>query len=158
MEGKVEQAAEYANRAMALAPNSALVLTQCSWAYVYNGESERTITCNSKARRLDPLDPRRGTTITAVGVAHFFARRFDECVQVMSRVVEENPTIMSAWRFLAAAHAHLGQSDLAQQAVARLLERQPSSTVTRIAKTSKFRHPWMVDLYLTGLRAAGLPE
>ncbi len=158
MEGKIEQGAEYANRAMALAPNSASVLTRCSWVYVFNGDSERAITCYSKARRLDPLDPLRATAMTAVGVAHFFARRFDECVQVMNRVVEENPTIMSAWRFLAAAHAHLGQSDLAQPAIAGLLERQPSSTITRTAKTSKFRYPWMVDLYLNGLRAAGLPE
>jgi adenylate cyclase len=158
MDGRVEQGAEYATRALSLSPNSAAVLTQCSWAFVFNGESEKTITCFNKARRLDPFDPRRTTAMTAVALAHFFAKRFDECIQIAQRVVEENPTNMSAWRFLAAAHAQRGDWDAAKRAVADVLARQPSSTVSRTAKTSRFRYGWMMDLYLDSLRLARLPE
>lgn len=158
MDGRVDKAAEYASRALTLTPNSAVVLTQCSWAFVYNGESERTIACFVKAQRLDPFDPRRTTAMTAVALAHFFAKRFDECIRVAERVVEENPTNMSARRFVAAAHAQLGYLEKAQSVVADILARQPSSTVSRTAKTSRFRYDWMSDLYLNSLRLAGLPE
>jgi adenylate cyclase len=73
-------------------------------------------------------------------------------------VVEENPTNMSAWRFIAAAQAQSGDLAAARRAVEELLARQPSSTVARTAKTSRFRYSWMIDLYLDGLRLAGLPE
>jgi adenylate cyclase len=158
MEGRVEHAAEYASRALTLAPNSAAVLTQCSWAFVFNGEPDKTIACFDKARRLDPLDPGRTTAMTAVALAHFFAKRFDECIQTAQRVVDENPTNMSAWRFIAAAQALRWDLAAARRAVEELLARQPSSTVARTAKTSRFRYSWMIDLYLDGLRLAGLPE
>jgi adenylate cyclase len=158
MDGRVEQAADYAIRALNFSANSAAVLTQCSWAFVYNGEFDRAIECFEKARRLDPLDPRRTTAMTAVALAHFLAGRTDECIQISRRVLDENPNNMSARRFLAAANAQKGDLEAARAAVASLLAQQPSSTISRTAKTSRFRHPWMVDLYLSALRKAGLPE
>ena len=38
-----------------------------------------------------------------------------------------------------------------------MLKHQPNSSRAR-SRLSSFRHPWMYDLYLEGLRKAGLPE
>src|SRR6185312_3675386 len=38
--GSLEQAVEYAERALDLNPNSAYVHTCCAWAFIYNGESD----------------------------------------------------------------------------------------------------------------------
>ena len=38
-----------------------------------------------------------------------------------------------------------------------LLSHQPNSSLAR-SRLSSFRHQWMYELYLDGLRKAGLPE
>jgi tetratricopeptide (TPR) repeat protein len=158
MGGNAEQAAEYANRALELSPNSAYVQTQSGWALVYSAETERAIECFTMARRLEPLDPRRYTTLTGMAAAHFFARRFDECIRIASRVVEEAPSVTVAWRFLAASYALNGQIGDARRTTAGLLARQPSASVRGLSKTTSYRFEWMRDLLVEGVHLAGLPE
>jgi adenylate cyclase len=87
----------------------------------------------------------------------FFDRRFEECVDWTSRVLEQQPTWVPALRYRAAALAHLGRMEEAKAVVERANHIQPSSTLTRMT-LYKFRHPWMIELYMGGLRLAGLPE
>ena len=62
-----------------------------------------------------------------------------------------------ARRHVAAALAHLGRVEEARAEIAEVLKRQPDLSLAR-SRLSSFRHPWMYDLYLEGLRKAGLPE
>ncbi len=158
MEGRVEQAIEYTNRALKCAPNSAPVLSSCAWALVYNAETEKSIECYSKARGISPFDPRRGDHVTCLAAAQFFSRRFEECIQSARRVLVEAPGNASARRFMAAGYVQTGDMTSAERTIAELMAFQPSSSISRTAKTSRFRHRWMIDLYLDSLRAAGLPE
>jgi adenylate cyclase len=155
--GKVDRACELAIRAVELHPNSAVVLTQCGWAFLYVGDLERAIEFFRIAQRLDPLYTSR-LYLPGMAAAHFFAKRFEDCERLSRQTVEETPSLTSAWRFLATSLVHLGRIEEARRAIARLLEVQPNSSVSRTAKTSKFRHEWMIKLYLDALRAAGLPE
>jgi hypothetical protein len=60
-----------------------------------------------------------------VGVAHFFAHRFTTAVGKLELAVQERPTVVFGYRFLAACYAHLGRLDDAHQVSVRLRQFAP---------------------------------
>jgi adenylate cyclase len=92
-----------------------------------------------------------------MAVAHFFGKRFEETVRLTRRILDDVPTHNIAHRYLAAALAHLGRLDEAAVVASAMLKGQPSWTL-RTARTATFQHAWMLELYVEGLRNAGLPE
>jgi adenylate cyclase len=92
-----------------------------------------------------------------LGLSWFFARRFEEAALWERRALAQKPGDHIAMRYLAASLAQLGRIEEAQQVVANLLKSQPNSSLSR-SRRSTFRHSWMMDLYIDGLRKAGLPE
>jgi adenylate cyclase len=155
--GEHQRATEYAERALTLHPNSAHVRAACGWSLIFAGEPAHARVHFEIARRLSPLDPREFLTLVAMASVSFFDRRFEECVDWTSRVLEQQPTWVPALRYRAAALAHLGRMEEAKAVVERANHIQPSSTLKRMT-LYKFRHPWMTELYMGGLRLAGLPE
>ena len=57
----------------------------------------------------------------------------------------------------AAALGHLGRLHEARVEIDKILALHPIATLAR-ARRASFRYDWMYDLYLEGLRKAGLPE
>jgi adenylate cyclase len=155
--GSHEKALDLAERALAIHPNSETVQRKCGWAFSHSGQSDRAIQHLETARRLSPTDPHRYFIEQGMVTAHFFARRYEECIACAQRVLAGTPSNTGARRFLAAALAHSGRAEEARRAVTELLERQPNASLTRSRKQA-FGHPWMSELYVEGLRKAGLPE
>ena len=153
----LEQAVEFADRALSLAPNSAPVLTFCGYTYNYAADFDRALSLLEKARRLSPRDPRGFVVHNQITVSHFFSRRFDAAIESGRRAVKLHPAYSSAWRYLAAALAHAGRVEEAREAIVALLKVQPNSTVG-LVKSLSWYHSWMIDLFVEGLRKAGLPE
>ena len=86
--------------------------------------------------------------------------RFDEAVAAAKKALRENPFILRenpftaiAYRCLASALVHLGREAEAREAAAGLLELEPSF---RISEWTAGR--WLAQIYIDGLRKAGLPE
>ena len=125
-------------------------------AYVNGGDSGKALEHFGAARRMNPQDSRT-FTFTGMCAAHFFARRFEECIRWGRMATGELSGANIARRHVAAALAHLDRTDEAKAEIAEVLKRQPSSSLAR-SRLSSFRYPWMYDLYLDGLRKAGLPE
>ena len=153
---RFEEGVELAERALTLHPNSVFVRIRAGIAYVNCGESEKALENFETARRMNPQDP-KALTFTGMCAAHFFARRFEDCIAWGRRAVSEASGTNIARRHVAAALALLGRIDEAKAEIAEVLKRQPTSSLAR-SRLSSFRHPWMYDLYLDGLRKAGLPE
>jgi adenylate cyclase len=153
----IDEAVEFADQAMSLSPHSAPVLTFCAVAYNFNGDFEKALSLAREAQRLSPRDPRGFIVLSQITTAYFFSLRFTEAVEWARRNLEQHPDFSPAWRFLASALAHQGRFAEAQEAVLALRKVQPNSTVSRSA-TTPYRHRWMVELYVDGLRKAGLPE
>jgi TolB-like protein len=153
---RFEEGVELAERAITLHPNSVFVRIRAGIAYVNCGESEKAIENFDMAWRMNPQDP-KALTFTGMCAAHFFARRFEDCIAWGRRAVTEASGTNIARRHVAAALALLGRTDEAKAEIAEVLKRQPTSSLAR-SRLSSFRHPWMYDLYLDGLRKAGLPE
>jgi adenylate cyclase len=155
--GSYERSEELAARALQLNPNSTQVRNYCGSAYCYGGDSDRAIEHLEAARRINPVDPRGFATMMSLGAAHFWAKRFEETVSWTRRVLVQHPNHSIAKRYLAASLAHLGRIEEARDVIADLLRSQPQSSLSRSRK-STFRYGWMMELYIDGLRKAGLPE
>ena len=155
--GNLDQAVEFADQALTLAPNSAPICSFCALTYNFNGEFEKALALLHLARRTSPLDPRAFAILSQIAHAHFFSRRFEDAVFWATRCIEQHPGFTPPRRYLASALAHLGRLREAKEAVCELLQVQPNSTLSLSAQ-NRWRYPWMVDLYVEGLRQAGLPE
>jgi adenylate cyclase len=154
-EGGMAQAKEFTRRAVAAHPMSALVRAQSGWVFAMAGGSDGAISDFDVARRLAPLDPPDYTKRTGLGVAHFFAKRFETAAETLQQVLAEAPSHNLARRYLAASLVYINRLDDAKAVMSDLLASQPSLSIERL-RLNRFGKPWMANLLATALRKAGL--
>ena len=146
-----------ADEALRLAPYSFQVRFNCGAAAAYGGRCDEAVSHHEAAIRLSPLDVLVYRVYAALAVPHFFAGRFDESIRWSRRALNEYPAIVITRRYLSAALALAGRIDEARIAMSELRRLQPNSCLALSAK-APFRHKWQLEMYLDGLRRAGLPE
>jgi adenylate cyclase len=96
-------------------------------------------------------------SLAGIGFALIELRRFNEAVAVSKKALRQNSSDGIAFRGLASALAHLGRDAEAREALARLLEIDPTYTMS--GRTSRVGKPNPnLKLLYEGLRKAGLPE
>jgi tetratricopeptide (TPR) repeat protein len=144
-------------RSLTLNSNGASAWAARGYIRVYLCETETAIGCFERASRLSPLDPELYRTATGIAFAHVVAQRFEAAAEAARHALQLNPRYPTATRILASACAHLGRVDAARQAVERLVELEPSLTVSTLIERSPRCGPAMQQ-YFDGLRLAGLPE
>ena len=149
LDGDYETAIDFIERAVASNPNDPVTWGLRGWIYKIAGQYE-------EARiRLSPLDHRINNNLGGIGLTLMELRRFDEAVAIFKKALRQNSSDGVAYRGLAAALAHLGRDAEARGAAARLLEVDPSFTVSGwIARGGQSNS----KLQIQGLRKAGLPE
>lgn len=155
--GSHERAEALAYEALRIAPNGTHVRVNCGVVFMYAGNSEEAIRHYEAAIRLSPLDPYLFRAQYGLAAAHFFAKRFEESVVWGRRAVAEYPSTSIARRYLCAALALGGRTEEAAIEVSNLLIIAPDSCLAR-SLGATYRHKWQLDLYVEGLRLAGLPE
>jgi tetratricopeptide (TPR) repeat protein len=149
------RAMELYDRAIALNPSSAQALTLRGFASA--GHSEEAIKLLRQARRLSPVDP-EAFTMSAMGFAYMMAGRFGEALDWTRRALRERPTFAPALRFQAVSLAELGRIEEARETVTRLLELEPNLTLAVLHRRAPIGNSRLMNLFLNGLRKAGLPE
>jgi TolB-like protein/class 3 adenylate cyclase len=112
------------------------------------GDLDTAIDHIERSQRLSPRDP-VGTQSLLVGVAHFFAHRFTTAVGNLELAVQERPTVVFGYRFLAACYAHLGRLDDAHQVSVRLRQFAPI-----LVEDMSWRRPEDRQLLMSGLQLA----
>ena len=148
-------ARELVERAVASNPNAAFAWGQRGWTYYVAGQPEEAIRSFERAIRLSPSDPLLFSTVAGMSAAFIGLDRFDEAVAAARKAIRENQTFVLAHLCLAAALAHLGREAEAREAVARLLEFKPDFYISEwVARDSR----WGAQIFIDGLRKAGLPE
>jgi adenylate cyclase len=153
--GDRESAIEMADRAVALNPNSFLAWSARGWAYLLAGQPEEAVRSFERAIRMSPVDPLLHRAFAALGIAFIELGRFDEAIVAGKKAVRQNPSYSPAYRCLVSAFAHLGRDAEAREAAARLLEVDPTFTISSwIARGGQSN----TKLLIEGLRKAGLPE
>ncbi|WP_312015148.1 adenylate/guanylate cyclase domain-containing protein [Bradyrhizobium lablabi] len=155
MVGDSESELEMADRAVALNPNSYLAWRGRGWVYEIAGQPEEAVQSFERAIRVSPVDPTLHTTFVGMGMALIELRRFDEAIVAGKKAQHQTPSYAGAYRCLASAFAHLGRGDEAREAAARVLETDPSFTISAMIARSRQAK---AKLWIEGLHKAGLPE
>ena len=93
-----------------------------------------------------------------IAVAHLAARRFEQAIEWADRALHDQPRLVPAMRVKTVANAHLGRLDAARAEVGRALAIDPKQTIAGFRAYAHFYAPELLELYVTGLRLAGLPE
>jgi adenylate cyclase len=156
--GDHDEGLELAHRAIALNGNSSAVCNWCGSALIFAGFFEEAIARYQEALVLDRFNTRDPSNFAGVAVGHFYLKNFDEAADWAKRGATRNPEHTTSFRYQAAALAHAGRLHEAREVVEALLVRQPNASLRRSREGNSLRHPWMRDLYVEGLRLAGLPE
>ena len=153
--GDFDTAIEMVDRAVASNPNAAFAWGLRGWTYRVAGKPEEAIRSFERAVRLSPFDPLLFVRLTGMGVAFVGLGRFDDAVAAAKKALSQNRTFAAAYRCLTTALAHLGREAEVKEAVAGLFELDPDFRISvRVTRGGGSR----LQLYIEGLRKAGLPE
>jgi adenylate cyclase len=144
---------ELVDRALALNPSFARAWFLRGVFSVWAGEPDLAIEQVETSLRLNPRD-RRGNYNWPLGIAHFFARRFDEALAKLLVAVQDTPAWPWPYRGLAACYAHMGRSDEARAVIVQL----QTLTTELLPHRLPFRKPEHRELLLSGLRLAAGKE
>ena len=151
-------AAAAVDRALALNPNAAHAWLFRGNIHAAGNQPEAAIEAIERARRLSPFDPYTFLYAVNIAIAHLAARRFEQAIEWADRALHDQPRLVSAMRVKAVANAHLGHLDAARAELSRMLGIDPEPTIAGFRVYAHFLAPEVLELYVAGLRLAGLPE
>jgi len=156
--GEAAMATTALDRALALNPNAAHAWLVRGNIHAWRNQPDAAIEAVERARRLSPFDPYSFFYAATIAAAHFAARRFEEAIEWADRALHDQPRLVTQMRVKVATNAHLGRLDEARAELSRLLAIDPKLTIAGFRENFHFAAPEVLELYVTGLRLAGLPE
>jgi adenylate cyclase len=148
-----DKAVYHQERALALNPNSDLIVVQQGELLTWLGRPEEGIDWIRRAMRLNPYHPERFWS--HLGRAQYTARGYADAIASFSRLTAPDHAHHA---FLAASSAQLGNRTAAVAHAREVLQRQPSFTAKAFVETLHYRRPADSEHVSQGLLKAGLPE
>jgi adenylate cyclase len=155
MVGDRESEIEMADRAVALNPNSHVAWICRGWVHRNAGLQEEAIRSFERAIRASPVDPLLHRLYIGMGMALIELGRFEEAIVAGKKALRQNSSFSAVNVVLASAFAHLGRDAEAREAAARVLELDPTFTISARMGRRRETH---AKLEIEGLRKAGLPD
>ncbi len=144
-------------RALTLDPNYAWGWLVGSWIKGWVGEPDVAIEHAAQAMRLSPADPHAFTMRTATAAAHVVAGRYEEALAWGQEVAWERPGFLIAAIVVAAAAALAERTEVAERAMARLRQIEPTIRLSNLRDHWPIRRAEDFARWSEGLRRAGLP-
>jgi TolB-like protein/tetratricopeptide (TPR) repeat protein len=140
-----------------LNPSLAMAFCGLGDSLAYEGRIEEAIPYFDKAIILSPFDPQRWAFYSYRALAHLFAGQFDSAVEWSQRATRVPHCHYWPFAHRVSALGHLEDVDALRTAKAELLERKPEFSCAFARRRLFFvKNPAHVDLYVEGLRKAGL--
>jgi TolB-like protein len=156
--GEAAMAAAALDRALARNPNAARAWSARGLIHAMRNQPEAAIEAIERARRLSPFDRHAFGYAVNIAIAHLVARRFEQAIEWADRALHDQPRTVAGMRAKVVALAHLGRLDAAGTELSRALAVQPKLTIAGFREHAHFMAPEVLELYVDGLRLAGLPE
>jgi TolB-like protein/cytochrome c-type biogenesis protein CcmH/NrfG len=145
--------------ALRLNPNLADAHHGLGFALTMSGRPGEALLQFDKAIRLSPYDPRSSSFHEMRAWALLVMGRHDEAAGSARIAVRKPNADIWAYSTLGAVLGHLGHLDEAGSALEELLKRKPDFSLGFVRRLVFYNSiPAHLDLYLDGLRKAGLPE
>ena len=151
-------AAAALDRALARNSNAAHAWSARGYFHAVRNEPEAAIEAIKRARRLSPFDRHAFGYAANIAIAHLVARRFEQAIEWADRALHDQPRTVAGMRAKVVALAHLGRLDAAGTELSRVLAIDPKLTIAGFREFAHFFAPEVRELYVAGLRLAGLPE
>jgi adenylate cyclase len=143
--------------ALALSPSCALAYIFGSVVMAYAGDADRGIEWGERALRLSPFDPIKIGPLLAITLGHFQRGEYEAAAEAAHKAFQANPYWSLSHVLLAATQARLGRLAAAQSAAGRVLELQPSFTISGLCATFDI-HTSLAAPLSDALRQTGLPN
>jgi adenylate cyclase len=144
--------------ALDLTPSFAQAHYFRGWVLSVAGRPEEALTHLDKAYRLSPHDPLLFAFMTVRAQTLIIMERYEEALGWATRAARQSNAHFQALGPLACCLGHLGRIDEARQTLAEILRVRSDYSASLIAASFPYRRRRDLDLYLAGLRKAGLPE
>jgi TolB-like protein len=144
----------------ALKLNPALPVVYCGLgdSLAYEGRFEEAMPYFEKAISLSPHDPQRWAFYSYGALALLFAQKFAEAEEWACKAIRIPNCPYWPFAHRVAALGHMQRPQDLQSALAELLQRKPTFTCSYARERLFYvRNPTHLDLYVEGLRRAGIP-
>ena len=156
----VEAAIPEFKTALELNPNLAQARHQLGHALTYSGHAEEAVKHIEMAIRISPRDNLMGAMTARAAEAHLALGQYEKALD-WARLAVRQPNIQwPGYAVLAAILGHLGRNDEARIAGDEILRRKPDLTLAWMTErwSPVLSNAELLELYIDGLRKAGLPE
>ena len=145
------------DHALALNGSSTLALGLGATILAHDGQIARAIELGERALRLSPHDLMAYLPLTALGIAHLAAGRFEEAAAACNKACQSNPHFSFPVVLQTAALSGLGRVNEAKALVRRVLELQSPFSVAEFIRS----HTGRAEIWNPigeALRQVGLPD
>ncbi len=157
--GEVAMAEAVVDRSITLNPNAAPAWNAKASMLALRNRPGDAIEAIDRARRLSPLDPLGYLYDLSTALVYIAERRFQDAIEWADRALHAQPRFITAMRAKTIACAHLGRLDEARAELGRVLVIDPRLTIRRYrGLLGDATSPDLLELFLQGMRLAGLPE
>lgn len=153
-----EEARVLHERAIDLNPNLALAWCLSGLVYSYLGNHLEATRRIEHARRLSPQDPHMFFFDTAQIMPHLLRGEYAQAAEAGRRANALTPDFTSALKGRLSALGHLGREAEATDVRQRLRALEPAFRLSTASARSPMARDEDIDLYLKGLRRAGVPD
>jgi TolB-like protein/DNA-binding winged helix-turn-helix (wHTH) protein len=145
-------------RALAMNPNSHLVLNAAGLIYDHQNEFDRSTAFYKRALQLSPGAEDNFWGYGGIAGNLFFQGRLEESIEWALKAVGTGVRWEHPYRILTAAYASLGRMEEARASLADLLEIHPGLTLRELHRQEERLNRPTLNHWIGGMRLAGLPE
>lgn len=161
LQGKPEDSLALLKKQVALNRNYAPAWHRISYAETALGRPDAAIDAGNEAIRLSPRDGRLYSFYAVMAAACLHAGRDADALSWAQRSAQDRPDFGTAYSWIAAAAAQLGDMNKARAALTEFRRLQPDYTISTFRAEGISTDPQFLrqhERYYEGLRKAGLPE
>jgi adenylate cyclase len=159
--GEILLAISSLEKAMDLNPNSYNIHHGLCMALVLAGRHKESLSIGRKGERLSPRDPILWATLVVRSLAYILLGDYTAALSCANGVSQTGVSGGGGYwphALRAASLAQLGQTKDAEIAIQQAISCKPDLSVSNIVKVLPTLEPDGLDLYVDGLRKAGLPD
>ena len=159
MQRRTEESIAAFRGAVNLTPSSAAAHSHLSRGLAFAGYSDEAIKHGEAAMRLSPLDPEMALFRGGIAIAYFTARRFDEALRFTEENLSLRPGFQGAQRLHCASLAQSGRVEEARAFLSTVRRNhRPPLTIAWVRENVPYQTPELMELFVEGLRKAGLDK